>query len=165
MPVSDPRTGYAAIWFISCLLFVSIAVGGGFLVMYMILPESKSTYWLPVAGVTLVCLPWMFWFCTCMYRILSRLFGIRINASACTGGGGCGGSRGGGGGGSVLNSTRGRNVNSNHASVNNNTNNNSESLARNNNAGQNRENGQERKEGDSVTSRESEIPLTSSMGP
>lgn len=157
MPVLDPTAGYAAIWMVSCFLCLSIAVGGSFLVMYMILPESDSTYWLPIAGVTLVCLPWLFWFCTCFYRIISRLSGVRMSI-----GGVAGGTGGGGGGGG---SSRGRNIaSSNHGAGN--VNNYGDSSGRDNNNNQNAidNNGQERKE-DSVRSRESEIPLSSSMAP
>lgn len=158
MPILDPRAGYAAIWIVSCFLFLSIAVGGGFLLMYMILPESDSTYWLPIAGVTLVCLPWLFWLCTCLYRIISRLSGFRMSI------GGVGGGAGGGGGGGG--SSRGRNIaTSNHGAGN--VNNNGDSSGRDNNDNNQNgidNNGQERKE-DSFRSRESEIPLTSSMVP
>ncbi|KAF5745107.1 hypothetical protein HS088_TW07G00688 [Tripterygium wilfordii] len=94
MPAPDPKTGRAFIWLVSCFLFISIAAGGTFLMLYMILPESESTSWLPIAGVFFVCLPWMFWFLTCFYRILSRACGFRV----AIGGGGGGGERGGGGG-------------------------------------------------------------------
>ncbi|KAM6563412.1 hypothetical protein CsatB_023410 [Cannabis sativa] len=78
MPVRDPRAGRAFICVISWFLFLTIAGGGGCLIMYMILPETNTTSWLPVVGITLVCLPWLFWLSTFMYRILSRIFGFRI---------------------------------------------------------------------------------------
>ncbi|KAK2656289.1 hypothetical protein Ddye_009341 [Dipteronia dyeriana] len=87
----ESRGGYKLIWLISCFLFVSIAAGGGFLTMYMILPESPSTSWLPLAGVTLVCLPWLFWFLTFFYRVVSRACGFRM---VIPGGGGGGGGKG-----------------------------------------------------------------------
>ena len=87
----ESRGGYKLIWLISCFLFVSIAAGGGFLIMYMLLPESSSTSWLPLAGVTLVCLPWLFWFITFFYRIVSRACGFRM---VIPGGGGDGGGKG-----------------------------------------------------------------------
>ncbi|TXG60329.1 hypothetical protein EZV62_014902 [Acer yangbiense] len=86
----ESRGGYKLIWLISCFLFVSIAAGGGFLIMYMLLPESSSTSWLPLAGVTLVCLPWLFWFITFFYRIVSRACGFRMVIP----GGGDGGGKG-----------------------------------------------------------------------
>ncbi|KAF3440623.1 hypothetical protein FNV43_RR18907 [Rhamnella rubrinervis] len=79
MPVNDPRAGRAFVWLVASLLFVSVAVGGGCLITYMVLPESHHTSsWLPVVGVTLVCLPWLFWFLTFVYRIVSRVFGFRV---------------------------------------------------------------------------------------
>ncbi|KAJ0040411.1 hypothetical protein Pint_27403 [Pistacia integerrima] len=78
MPVRDPHSGYAFIWLVSFTLFLFLAAGGGCLVMYMILPESQSSSWLAITGVTLVCLPWLFWFVTCMYRIISRVLGFRM---------------------------------------------------------------------------------------
>ncbi|PON78680.1 hypothetical protein TorRG33x02_237240 [Trema orientale] len=87
MPVIDPRAGRAFIWAISWFLFLTIAGGGGCLVMYMILPETTTTSWLPIAGITLVCLPWFFWLSTFLYRILSRVFGFRLGIGGCSGGG------------------------------------------------------------------------------
>ncbi|KAJ0098279.1 hypothetical protein Patl1_28004 [Pistacia atlantica] len=78
MPVRDPHSGYAFVWLVSFTLFLFLAAGGGCLVMYMILPESQSSSWLAITGVTLVCLPWLFWFVTCMYRIISRVLGFRM---------------------------------------------------------------------------------------
>ncbi|XP_062114473.1 uncharacterized protein LOC133825562 [Humulus lupulus] len=78
MPVRDPRAGRAFVWVISWFLFLTIAAGGGCLIMYMILPETNTTSWLPVVGITLVCLPWFFWLSTFLYRVLSRVFGFRI---------------------------------------------------------------------------------------
>lgn len=89
MPVNDPRAGRAFIWLIASLLFVSVALGGGCLIMYMVLPDSDASSWLPIAGVTLVCLPWLFWFLTFVYRIVSRVSGFRVGIGndATTGGG------------------------------------------------------------------------------
>ncbi|KAJ7948085.1 putative Membrane lipoprotein [Quillaja saponaria] len=56
--------------------------------MYIILPDSEAQPWLPVAGVTLVCLPWLFWSLTCLYRIISRICGIRVGGNYNGGGGG-----------------------------------------------------------------------------
>ncbi|KAI4317078.1 hypothetical protein L6164_024987 [Bauhinia variegata] len=98
MPVSDPNSGRAFIWIVSCLLFFCILAGGGCLGAYMILPESQGTTWLSEVGVTLVCLPWAFWLLTFLYRIFSRVTGYRFNVGNPNGGGGGGVGRGGGGG-------------------------------------------------------------------
>lgn len=93
MPVADPTSGRIFIWVISCFLFSCIAVGGSFLILYITLPQNISRPWLPIAGVTLVCLPWTFWFFTCVYRIISRALGIRVvfgSGAAEVGGGGGG---------------------------------------------------------------------------
>ncbi|KAJ6682716.1 MEMBRANE LIPOPROTEIN-RELATED [Salix koriyanagi] len=54
-------------------------------------PTDPSRAWLPVAGIALVCMPWIFWLLTCIYRIFSRLFGFRVAIGS--GGGGAGGGR------------------------------------------------------------------------
>ncbi|RYR66216.1 uncharacterized protein LOC107480170 [Arachis duranensis] len=69
---SDPDSGRAFIWLITCILFISILAGGGCLLAYIVLPESQTSPLIPILGVTLVCLPWAFWFLTCLYRIFSR---------------------------------------------------------------------------------------------
>jgi len=62
--------------------------GGACLVAYMLLPESEtSSSWIPEIGVALVCLPWLFWLLTFLYRVFSRIFGCRVSI----GGGGSGG--------------------------------------------------------------------------
>lgn len=174
MAVRDPQSGNTFVWLVSFALFLCIAAGGGFLVMYMILPESNSTSWLAIAGVTLVCLPWLFWFVTCMYRIFSRVFGFRMVVGfGCDGGGGGGGSRG------------GENLNlSNSYSTGSKGNNNDSPTApteapsveveyegdgtENHNGEGRRDNKVENKQtpsssNNSIASRESEIPLTSSL--
>ncbi|TKY60448.1 hypothetical protein E2542_SST17547 [Spatholobus suberectus] len=79
MPVSDPSSGRTFIWIISGLLFISIVAGGACLVAYLLLPESEtSSSWIPQIGVALICLPWLFWLLTFLYRILSRIFGCRV---------------------------------------------------------------------------------------
>ncbi|EOX92617.1 hypothetical protein QUC31_003733 [Theobroma cacao] len=101
MPEPDPKAGRAYIWTISCILFICIAAGGGCLLAYMTIPDSQSSVLLPALGFTLVCLPWIFWITTVIYRITSRAFGFRmvigslyVNGSVHRGGG----DRGGGGG-------------------------------------------------------------------
>ncbi|XP_050207160.1 uncharacterized protein LOC126656604 [Mercurialis annua] len=88
MPVADPTSGRIFIWIISCFLFSSIALGGTFLILYIILPPNASRSWLPIAGVILVCLPWIFWCFTCAYRIFSRALGFRVALGSGGGGGG-----------------------------------------------------------------------------
>ncbi|XVF58825.1 hypothetical protein PTKIN_Ptkin07bG0097300 [Pterospermum kingtungense] len=78
MPEPDPKTGRACICIISSILFICIAAGGGCLLAYITLPESQSTVLLPVIGFTLVCMPWIFWIVTVIYRITSRAFGFRM---------------------------------------------------------------------------------------
>lgn len=85
MPVNDPGAGRAFVWLVACLLFVCVAAGGGCLVMYVVLPDSDTSSWLPLAGVTLVCLPWLFWFLTFLYRIISRVCGFRVGIGGNTG--------------------------------------------------------------------------------
>ncbi|CAJ1937779.1 unnamed protein product [Sphenostylis stenocarpa] len=88
MPVSDPSSGRTFVWIITGVLFISILAGGACLVAYVLLPESEtSSSWIPEIGVGLVCLPWLFWFLTFIYRILSRIFGCRVSI----GSGGSGG--------------------------------------------------------------------------
>ncbi|KAF1876278.1 hypothetical protein Lal_00006909 [Lupinus albus] len=73
-------------------------MGGACLVAYMVLPESETASWLPVLGVSLVCLPWAFWFFTFLYRVFSRCCGYRVRVgNNGNGGGGGGGGRNNGG--------------------------------------------------------------------
>ena len=78
MSEPDPTAGHTYIWTISCILFICIAAGGGCLLAYISVPESQSSNLLPVLGFTLVCLPWIFWIVTIVYRITSRAFGFRM---------------------------------------------------------------------------------------
>ncbi|BFG30280.1 hypothetical protein CerSpe_165540 [Prunus speciosa] len=82
--------GGSFICLISCFLFVSVVAGGGCLLMYMILPEpqTRDHYWLPIIGVALVCLPWVFWFLTFVYRFISRRSGSRFGVGNAGGAGG-----------------------------------------------------------------------------
>ncbi|CAI8619163.1 unnamed protein product [Vicia faba] len=88
MPVPDPSSGRKFIWLVACFLFISLIAGGVCLVAYMYLPESETSSWVPVVGVGLVCLPWAFWFFTCLYRIFSRCLGCRVGMMMSGGGGG-----------------------------------------------------------------------------
>ncbi|KAG2249707.1 hypothetical protein Bca4012_086925 [Brassica carinata] len=76
MPVPDPRAGQAFICLITLFLFLSIAVGGGCLIAYTVLPYPSI--WLAYIGIFFVCLPWFFWILTFSYRIVSRTFGFRM---------------------------------------------------------------------------------------
>ncbi|KAJ4899056.1 putative membrane lipoprotein [Raphanus sativus] len=76
MPVPDPQAGRAFICLITLFLFLSIAVGGGCLIAYTILPYPPI--WLSYLGIFFVCLPWFFWILTFVYRIVSRTFGFRM---------------------------------------------------------------------------------------
>lgn len=89
MAAPDPSAGSTFVWLISAVLFMSLAAGGGCLVLYIIEPDSYYASWLPFAGVALVCLPWLFWMLTCLYRVISRACRYRVAAGA--GGGGRGG--------------------------------------------------------------------------
>lgn len=112
MAAPDPSAGGTFIWVISTVLFVSLAAGGGCLVLYIIQPDSDYASWLPFVGVALVCLPWLFWMLTCLYRVISRACGVRVAA-----GGGRGGRQGSSGGGGAFDqggSTRANVVNNNH---------------------------------------------------
>lgn len=70
MAVSDPSSGNIYICLVSAVLLLSLVVGGAILVLYVVLPGSDP--WLPIAGISLVSLPWFFWFLTFLYRIFSR---------------------------------------------------------------------------------------------
>ncbi|CAL0330046.1 unnamed protein product [Lupinus luteus] len=50
MSVSDPSSGRAFIWLITCVLFISIMAGGACLVAYMVLPESEIASWVGAGG-------------------------------------------------------------------------------------------------------------------
>ncbi|GAB4855699.1 hypothetical protein Ancab_024341 [Ancistrocladus abbreviatus] len=82
MPVVDQKAGNCYIWVISGFLFLCIVAGGTFLALYMTELHSPSNQWYPFAGVSLVCLPWFFWFLTFFYRVISRACGFHM---ACWG--------------------------------------------------------------------------------
>ncbi|KAG6571341.1 hypothetical protein SDJN03_30256, partial [Cucurbita argyrosperma subsp. sororia] len=79
MSLVDPSAGRAFVWFVFFSLFLCILSGGACLLVYIILPETESTAWLPVAGLSLVCLPWFFWILTFFYRVISRACGFRVS--------------------------------------------------------------------------------------
>lgn len=94
MAVSDPRSGNIYICLISTILLLSLVGGGAILVLYIVLPDSDP--WLPIAGISLVSLPWFFWFLTFLYRIFSRRCCGPRSAVTDAGASGSGNSRGGG---------------------------------------------------------------------
>ncbi|KAL5224857.1 hypothetical protein ABZP36_011496 [Zizania latifolia] len=47
---------------------VPVGGGGGYLVLYLALPPAETPHWLPIAGLALVAFPWAFWIATCAYR-------------------------------------------------------------------------------------------------
>ncbi|KAK9684308.1 hypothetical protein RND81_10G201000 [Saponaria officinalis] len=77
MPEDKPA-GTCFVWVIVVFLFVCLLLGGTFLLLYMIQPESETTSWYPTVGISLVCLPWFFWILLVIYRIVSRKFGFRM---------------------------------------------------------------------------------------
>uniref|UniRef100_A0A2N9G275 Uncharacterized protein n=1 Tax=Fagus sylvatica TaxID=28930 RepID=A0A2N9G275_FAGSY len=93
MPASDSRAGSTFICLITVLLFLSMVVGGGCLIISIIQPDLPLSSRLPFVGMALIGLPWLFWVFTCCYRCMSRTFGYRVGAA----GGGEGGSAIGGG--------------------------------------------------------------------
>ncbi|KAE8694946.1 Glucose-inhibited division family A protein isoform 1 [Hibiscus syriacus] len=67
MPESDPF-----------ILFICIVVGGGCLLTYMLTSHSDNLILLPALGFSLVCMPWIFWIVTVLYRLMSKFFGFRM---------------------------------------------------------------------------------------
>ncbi|KAH1135270.1 hypothetical protein GYH30_013171 [Glycine max] len=59
MPVSDPSSGRMFIWIIA--------------------ETSSSLDTRDWGTVGLLCLPWLFWLLTFLYRIFSRIFGCRVS--------------------------------------------------------------------------------------
>ncbi|GMI98092.1 hypothetical protein HRI_003478500 [Hibiscus trionum] len=74
----DQDASRAYIWTIACVLFVFLVAGGGCLLAYIIVPNYQSSNLLPVLGLIFVCMPWIFWIATILYRLLSRTFGFRM---------------------------------------------------------------------------------------
>ena len=106
MPLPDPRAGSLFICVTTFVLLLAIVGGGICLILYISLPQTEAPSWLPVSGVFLVCLPWLFWLVTILYRLISRTCGFRIGGyvgNGARGGGGsvAGTSNGGGGGGAA----------------------------------------------------------------
>ena len=84
MSLVDPSAGRAFVWIVFFSLFFCILSGGACLLVYIILPETETTAWLPVAGLSLVCLPWFFWILTFIYRVISRACGFRVSLAMAT---------------------------------------------------------------------------------
>ncbi|EAZ19856.1 hypothetical protein OsJ_35441 [Oryza sativa Japonica Group] len=66
--------GGACVWAVAAALFLAVLAGGGCLVFYLALPPAEVPEWLPVAGLSLVALPWAFWIATCAYRLCCCCF-------------------------------------------------------------------------------------------
>ncbi|PON87501.1 hypothetical protein TorRG33x02_166790 [Trema orientale] len=64
----DQRKGDARVYVVSGLFFSCIISGGVFLCLYIVLPETQSSGWFPIAGLVLVSIPWAFWLFTFLYR-------------------------------------------------------------------------------------------------
>uniref|UniRef100_A0A7C9D698 Uncharacterized protein n=1 Tax=Opuntia streptacantha TaxID=393608 RepID=A0A7C9D698_OPUST len=77
MPAEHPAEK-CFIWIVSAFLFICVSSGGALLVLYLCQPETSTSSWYPVVGILLVCLPWLFWFVTFLYRLLSRKLGFRM---------------------------------------------------------------------------------------
>uniref|UniRef100_A0A0E0FA98 Uncharacterized protein n=1 Tax=Oryza meridionalis TaxID=40149 RepID=A0A0E0FA98_9ORYZ len=80
--------GGACVWAVAAVLFLAVLAGGGCLVFYLALPPAEAPKWLPVAGLSLVALPWAFWIATCAYRLCCRCFSPspeKANAAAAAG--------------------------------------------------------------------------------
>ncbi|KAL8159179.1 hypothetical protein V2J09_000716 [Rumex salicifolius] len=78
VPVVEPKAGSCYVWVITAVLFICLSAGGTLLVIYMISPDSSSVASYPAIGISLVCLPWLFWFITFLYRLLSRKLGFHM---------------------------------------------------------------------------------------
>ncbi|CAL0324386.1 unnamed protein product [Lupinus luteus] len=62
------RKGDARIYLIYVFFFASIIGGGVFLSLYLVQPhDSQSTTWYVIIGMTLVSIPWFFWFLLYLY--------------------------------------------------------------------------------------------------
>ncbi|KAJ1427862.1 hypothetical protein SESBI_09244 [Sesbania bispinosa] len=62
------REGDVRIYFIYVFFLACTIAGGVFLFMYILKPNSESLPWYPIAGMTLVAIPWLFWFLIYLYR-------------------------------------------------------------------------------------------------
>ncbi|KAL2319409.1 hypothetical protein Fmac_028378 [Flemingia macrophylla] len=69
------RNGDVRIYLISGL-FLACTIGGGvFLSMYIIHADSKFVNFYLIAGMTLVAIPWLFWFLIYLYRCFKPMDG------------------------------------------------------------------------------------------
>ncbi|CAL0329534.1 unnamed protein product [Lupinus luteus] len=63
------RKGDTTIYIIYGFFFACIIGGGVFLCLYIIQPnDSESITWYVISGMTLVAIPWLFWFLIYLYR-------------------------------------------------------------------------------------------------
>ncbi|XP_010277050.1 PREDICTED: uncharacterized protein LOC104611610 [Nelumbo nucifera] len=65
------------VYMISCLFFICITAGGALLSMYVTLPETEPTTWYPIAGLTLVAIPWVFWILIFLYTCVKAAIILR----------------------------------------------------------------------------------------
>ncbi|KAE8696256.1 Glucose-inhibited division family A protein isoform 1 [Hibiscus syriacus] len=78
MPEPDLAAGQTYIWTITFILFTCVVAGGGCLLSYMLTTHSDNSILIPALGFSLVCMPWIFWIMTVLYRLTSRFFGFRM---------------------------------------------------------------------------------------
>lgn len=78
VPVVEQKAGSCYVWVITTVLFICVAAGGTLLAIYVINPNSSSVAAYPAIGISLICLPWLFWFVTILYRFLSRKLGFHM---------------------------------------------------------------------------------------
>ncbi|KAF8035070.1 hypothetical protein BT93_C1180 [Corymbia citriodora subsp. variegata] len=66
------RDGNAWVCAIISLFFVCVLAGGVFLSIYLLLPAMQSNRWLYLAGLVLEAIPWCFWLLGYLYYCLRR---------------------------------------------------------------------------------------------
>ncbi|GAV88343.1 hypothetical protein CFOL_v3_31766 [Cephalotus follicularis] len=64
----EERKTDARIYIVTCLFFACIIAGGVLLGLYLIMPSTQSSNRYPIAGMILVGIPWAFWFFAYLYR-------------------------------------------------------------------------------------------------
>ncbi|KAF5749262.1 hypothetical protein HS088_TW04G01227 [Tripterygium wilfordii] len=67
----EGKRGDIRIYIISGFILACILAGGIFLGLYIFLPVAESQSWYPIAGIVLVAIPWAFWFFMYIYRCCS----------------------------------------------------------------------------------------------
>ncbi|GMI67171.1 hypothetical protein HRI_000386400 [Hibiscus trionum] len=78
MTEPEQDASWVYIWTIACILFACVVAGGGCFLVYVTVPEYQSSDLLLSLGFIFVCMPWIFWILTVLYRLLSRAFGFRM---------------------------------------------------------------------------------------